>query len=97
VPGFHVATVVGDEPVFYAVNGGVRESDPARLDDSQVRQVALELGGEVVEDAAGVDEVVRRASTGLEIWKPVLGLLLFLLFAELYMLGRFEARKEVAR
>jgi hypothetical protein len=96
-PGFHAATVGGDEPVFYAVNGGVRESDPTRLDDAQIRQVALEIGGEVVADAAGVDAVVRRASTGFEVWKPVLAVLLVLLFAELYLLGRFEARKEVAR
>jgi hypothetical protein len=59
--------------------------------------VASELGGEIVEDAAGVDAVVRRSAAGLEIWKPLLALLLVLLFAELYMLGRFEARKEVAR
>jgi hypothetical protein len=96
-PGFHVATVDGGEPIFYSVNGGVRESDPERLDDVQIRQVASELGGEIVEDAAGVDAVVRRSAAGLEIWKPLLALLLVLLFAELYMLGRFEARKEVAR
>jgi hypothetical protein len=97
MPGFHMGTVDGGETVFYAVNGSARESDPERLGPEQIGAVTAEMGGEVVENAAAFTAVARRSSVGMELWKPALGLLLVLLFAELFLLRRFEVRKEAAR
>jgi hypothetical protein len=96
-PGFHAGTVAGGETVFYAVNGSARESDPERLGPQEIAAVTAEMGGEMIENAAAFTEVARRSSVGLELWKPALALLLILLFVELFLLGRFEVRKEVAR
>jgi hypothetical protein len=50
-----------------------------------------------VENSAAFTAVARRSSVGMELWKPALALLLVLLFAELFLLGRFEVRKEASR
>lgn len=96
MPGFHVGTVEGSETIFYAVNGSARESDPERLSPEQIAAVSAEMGAEVAGDAAAFTALARRSSVGFELWKPALAVLLILLFAELFLLRRFEVRREVS-
>ena len=94
-PGIYQMVDADGKNYFFAVNLDRAESDIRTLDEDEVRALAIELGANLVTDwdeYANLDKVRR---TGVELWRPLLYVVLALIFAELFYqqwLGRRRLR-----
>jgi len=88
-PGIYVLTTANDERIHYAVSAPVAESNLSLLDDSGVQALADELGATVVDSWQAWRDRDQQRRHGRELWPLLAGLVLFLLFAELWLQSRF--------
>ena len=90
-PGLYTLQPPGAQPIHYVVNADRRESDLARLNDTEIAEFAKAHSVAVVNSAAEFREQEHRQRFGQELWKPLLLVLLVLIFLEL-ILQRMFAR-----
>lgn len=79
----------------FAFNLSLLESDLTPLSEEQLTALASEMNAELVRSAADHSVLDRARRFGQEIWKPLLWVVLVLLFAEL-LLQQWMARRRVA-
>ena len=91
VPGLYVATVDGEESEYFAVTAAREESDLTPFDSSDVRSFLRDFDVELVSGADGVEEYLRQQRYGVEIWTPLVALVLTLAILEL-LLARWIER-----
>ena len=85
----------GGQPIHYVVNADRRESDLARLADTEIAEFAKAHSVAVVHTSAEFREIEHRQRFGEELWKWALIALLVLIFLEL-ILQRMFARSRGA-
>jgi hypothetical protein len=78
--------------IQYAVNTLVRESDPALLSRADLESLAKESGARILDSAGQYETIDRKRRFGFEFWKPLLALVLGLVFLELILEQRFARR-----
>ncbi len=96
-PGIYHLTTADGEVRQYAVNTSREESDPARLEPSEIDSIATQLGATLAHNKDELIALDRAQSGGREVWRPLLWLLLSLLFAELFLNQRFASAATGAR
>jgi hypothetical protein len=94
-PGLYTLQPPGAQPLHYVVNADRRESDLARLSDMEIAEFAKAHSVAVVRSAAEFRENEHKQRFGQELWKPLLLVLLVLIFLEL-ILQRMFARSRGA-
>jgi hypothetical protein len=82
----------GGNAIQYAVNTPVRESDPALLSRAELESLAKETGARILDSAGQFEKIDRKRRFGFEFWKPLLALVLGLVFLELILEQRFARR-----
>ena len=90
-PGLYTLVPPGGTQIHYVFNADRRESDLARLTESEVNDLAHAQGIPVVRSAAEYKALESKQRYGSEIWKWLLFGLLVLIFLEL-ILQRFFAQ-----
>ena len=90
-PGLYTLQPPGGQPIHYVVNSDRRESDLARLADTEIAEFAKAHSVAVVHSSAEFRENEHRQRFGQELWKWALLALLVLIFLEL-ILQRLFAR-----
>jgi hypothetical protein len=89
LPGLYTLTVPGGEPLHYVFNADRKESDLARLAETEIADIAKAHEIPVVRSAEDYRQVERAQRFGEELWKwALLGLLLFI-FMELLLEQKF--------
>lgn len=91
LPGIYHLTTADGEVRQYAVNTSREESDPARLEPAEIDSIATQLGATLAHNKEELLALDRAESGGREVWRPLLWLVLLLLFAELILNHRFAA------
>ncbi len=94
-PGLYTLQPPGGQPIHYVVNADRRESDLARLADTEIAEFSKAHSVAVVHSAAEFRENEHRQRFGEELWKWVLIALLAFIFLEL-ILQRMFARSRGA-
>ena len=90
-PGLYTLQPPGAQPIHYVVNADRRESDLARLNDTEIAEFAKVHDVPVVHTAAEFREMEHRHRFGQELWKWALLGLLVLIFLELFLERKFAA------
>jgi Aerotolerance regulator N-terminal/von Willebrand factor type A domain/CARDB len=85
VPGLYTLVPPGGQPIHYVFNADRRESDLARLSESEVNDLARAHDIPVVRSAADYKALEAKQRYGSEIWKWALLALLVLIFLELIL------------
>jgi hypothetical protein len=88
-PGLYTLQPPGGPPIHYVVNADRRESDLARLSDTEIAEFAKVHAVPVVHTAAEFREMEHRQRFGQELWKWALLGLLVLIFLELFLERKF--------
>ncbi|MEO6785622.1 MAG: hypothetical protein ABI318_05765, partial [Chthoniobacteraceae bacterium] len=88
-PGLYTLLPPGGQPVHYVVNADRRESDLARLNDTEIAEFAKVHSVAVVHSAAEFRENEHRLRFGEELWKWALLALLAFIFLELILERKF--------
>ena len=88
-PGLYTLQPPGAQPIHYVVNADRRESDLARLNDTEIAEFAKVHSVAVVHTAAEFREMEHRQRFGEELWKWALLGLLALIFLELFLQRKF--------
>ncbi len=88
-PGLYTLQPPGGQPIHYVVNADRRESDLARLNDTEIAEFAKVHSVSVVHTAAEFRETEHRQRFGVELWKWALLGLLVLIFLELILQRKF--------
>ncbi len=88
-PGLYTLQPPGGQPIHYVVNTDRRESDLARLADTEIAEFAKVHSVAVVHTAAEFRETEHRQRFGQELWKWALLGLLVLIFLELFLERKF--------
>lgn len=88
-PGLYTLRPPGGQPLHYVVNASRRESDLQRLTEREIAELAKEHGIAVVHNGAEYRALDRGRRYGHEIWKPLLWLLLGVVFLEMVVEQRF--------
>lgn len=96
LPGIYQVITANGETKQYALNVSRRESDPSRLESSEMQAVAKQLEASLSTSKEDLVSTDRTEGDGREIWRPVLWLTLLMLFAEL-ILNRHFAVKQGAK
>jgi len=94
-PGIYRLTDGDGRAQYFAVNLDRRESDIRTLDEDQMKSLAIEMEANLVTDWDGYTSLDKVRRTGIEFWKPLLYVVLALVFAELFYqqwLGRRKLR-----
>ena len=89
-PGLYTLQPPGAQPLHYVVNADRRESDLARLSDTEIAEFAKAHSVAVVHSAVEFRENEHRHRFGDELWKWVLVALLALIFLELILQRMFS-------
>jgi hypothetical protein len=87
-PGLYILELPDGTPIHYVVNASRAESELARLGADEIRDVAAAMGAQVVASLEELTRLGERRRFGREFWRPLLGVLLALLFAELFLQQR---------
>ena len=90
-PGLYTLQPPGGQPIHYVVNADRRESDLARLNDTEIAEFAKVHSVAVVHTAAEFRETEHRQRFGQELWKWALLGLLVLIFLELILQRMFAS------
>jgi len=88
-PGLYTLNAPGGIATHFVVNTSRRESDLSKLTDNEIADFAKSHGVAVVHTGAEYKQLDRNRRYGSEFWRPLLWLLLGLLFAELFLQQRF--------
>jgi hypothetical protein len=88
-PGLYTLNAPGGTTTHFVVNTSRRESDLSKLTDNEIADFAKSHGVAVVHSGAEYKQLDRTRRYGSEFWRPLLWLLLGLLFAELFLQQRF--------
>ncbi|MEI9896005.1 MAG: BatA domain-containing protein [Chthoniobacter sp.] len=88
-PGLYTLTGPSGTATHFVVNTSRRESDLQELTDNEIADFAKSHGVSVVHSGAEYKQLDRTRRFGSEFWRPLLGLLLVLIFAELFLQQRF--------
>jgi hypothetical protein len=92
-PGLYTLQPPGGQPIHYVVNADRRESDLARLNDTEITEFAKVHAVPVVHSAAEFRELEHRQRFGQELWKWALLALLALIFLELILQRKFAGAR----
>jgi len=88
-PGLYTLTAPSGTVTHFVVNTSRRESDLQELTDNEIADFAKSHGVSVVHSGAEYKQLDRTRRFGSEFWRPLLWLLLLLIFAELFLQQRF--------
>ncbi len=88
-PGLYTLNGPGGSVTHFVVNTSRKESDLQKLTDAEIADFAKTHSVSVVHSGAEYKQLDRSRRYGSEFWKPVLWLLLALLFGELFLQQRF--------
>jgi hypothetical protein len=88
-PGLYTLRSPGGTTTHFVINTSRRESDLSKLTDAEIADFAKSHGVAVVHSGAEYKQLDRTRRFGSEFWRPLLWLLLGLLFAELFLQQRF--------
>ncbi|MDR3401502.1 MAG: VWA domain-containing protein [Chthoniobacter sp.] len=88
-PGLYTLTAPSGTATHFVVNTSRRESDLQKLTDAEIADFAKSHGISVVHSGAEYKQLDRTRRFGSEFWRPLLWLLLVLIFAELFLQQRF--------
>jgi hypothetical protein len=89
-PGLYTLQPPGAPPLHYVVNADRRESDLAKLSETEISALAKAHGAALVRSAAKYKQLENKRRFGTELWKPLLWLLLALIAAEMLLEQRFS-------
>jgi hypothetical protein len=95
-PGIYTLQPPGNPappPLHYVVNAERTESDLTRMTDVEIKALAKTHDLKIVRSAAEFKALDNAQRYGREVWKPVLLILLILLFAELILQQLFARRR----
>ena len=96
-PGLYTMNPPGGAPTYYVVNASRAESDLAKLTPQEIDALAKSHGVSLVRSGAEYKALDHTRRYGREFWKPLLWLVLGLIFLEIYLQQRFaRARGKVA-
>jgi hypothetical protein len=88
-PGLYTLTSPGGATTHFVVNTSRRESDLQKLTDAEIADFAKSHGIALVHSGAEYKQLDHSRRYGSEFWRPLLWLLLVLLFLELFLQQRF--------
>jgi hypothetical protein len=88
-PGLYTLNAPDGTTTHFVVNTSRQESDLQKLTDAEIADFAKTHGVAVVHSGAEYKQLDRTRRFGSEFWRPLLWLLLGLLFAELFLQQRF--------
>jgi len=94
VPGLYVLETPDDDLIHFVVNTSSRESDLELLDDQQFAALAEQARAEAVSSAEQYIQLDRQRRFGREIWKPLLAVVVALLFIEILLQQHFAMVKK---
>ena len=86
----YIGSVVSEDPEHFAVTTTREESDLTALETSEVRRFLGEFGVELVVGVDGVEDFLRQQRYGVEVWKPLVAIVLLLAFFELFLVRWIE-------
>jgi hypothetical protein len=89
-PGLYTLNAPGGLTTHFVINASRRESDLTKLTDAEIADFAKSHGVAVVHSGTEYKQLDRSRRYGSEFWRPLLLLLLALLFAELFLQQRFS-------
>jgi hypothetical protein len=88
-PGLYTLNAPSGTATHFVINTSRRESDLSELSDAEIADFAKSHGVSVVRSGAEYKQLDRTRRYGSEFWRPLLWLLLALIFAELFLQQRF--------
>jgi hypothetical protein len=88
-PGLYTLNPPGGAPVYYVVNASRKESDLQRLTDREIADFAKAHGVSLVHNGAEYKQLDRTRRYGWEMWRPMLWVILVLVFLEVFLQQRF--------
>jgi hypothetical protein len=88
-PGLYTLTAPSGAATHFVVNTSRRESDLQKLTAAEIADFAKSHGVAVVHSGAEYKQLDRARRYGSEFWRPLLWVLLALLFLELFLQQRF--------
>jgi hypothetical protein len=88
-PGLYTMNPPGGAPTYYVVNAARRESDLRKLSPQEIDSLAATHGVSLVRTGADYKALEHNRRYGREFWKPLLWIVLGLVFLELYLQQRF--------
>jgi hypothetical protein len=88
-PGLYTLTPPSGKPIAYVVNADRKESDLQKLTPKEIADFAKTHGVSVVRTGAEYRELDHAKRYGMELWRPLLWVLLAALFFEIYLQQRF--------
>jgi hypothetical protein len=94
-PGLYTLNAPSGTATHFVVNTSRRESDLQELTDAEIADFAKSHRVAVVHSGAEYKQLDRSRRYGSEFWRPLLGLLLVLIFAELFLQQRFARVRRV--
>ena len=83
-----------NETVHFVVNTGRAESDLEQRTEAERNEVAEGMEANLISSLQEYRELDQSRRYGQEIWKPILWLLLIILFFELWLEGRMARRRK---
>lgn len=89
-PGLYTLNAPGGSVTHFVVNTSRRESDLQKLTDAEIADFAKAHRVALVRSGAEYKQLDRTRRYGSEFWRPLLWLLLALLFLELFLQQRFS-------
>jgi hypothetical protein len=93
-PGLYTMAGPNNEMVHFVVNTGRAESDLEQLTEAERSEVAEGMEANLISSLQEYRELDQSRRYGQEIWKPILWLLLFILFFELWLERRMARRRK---
>ena len=92
-PGLYTFTGPDSKPVHFVVNTGRAESDLEQLSAEELGAVAKDMKANLVASLEEYRDLDQSRRFGQEIWKILFGLLIFLLFFELWFERRMARKR----
>ena len=93
-PGLYTMAGPNNEMVHFVVNTGRAESDLEQLTEAERNEVAEGMEANLISSLQEYRELDQSRRYGQEIWKPILWLLLIILFFELWLERRMARRRK---
>ena len=97
-PGLYTLTPPSGSAISYVVNASRKESDLRKLSAKEIADFGKTHGVAVVHSGTEYRELDHAQRYGMELWRPLLWLLLAVLFLEIFLQQKFaRARMKVSR
>lgn len=97
LPGIYQLATADGETKKYAVNVPRQESDPTRLEASDIQTLAKQIGASLSSSKEDLVRTDRTEGDGREIWRPILWLTVFMLFVELVLNQHFAVKQRAKK